>query len=519
MNSKIKFKSIRRILSILMALMLSACMVFSVTSQVSAEATSNDAVKAVANGVFQIRMVYTLDNGSKICPQWGSSFLINENTVITAAHVVDIDDDTEEYLEENVGKAWNKKNISYEIVVRDDVTVPCTVTTESQINDFAVITLNKTINNRTVASIGDSDKLQKTQNVYSLGFPGNVHTDRNTYTMDDVTITASTIQNFVQTGTEDYIVHGSTLSEGCSGGPLVDEDGIVVGVNTRKVVGDDYYKAVNINQVKAVLSDLGIEYTPADNQASNEEETAAEEETTVAPGTTEAPATIAPASEAPSEDGNKNGSGNLDMTKLIIIIAIAVLVIILIVVVILLIVNSKKKSSAKVEAPVRGSTVMPGPQQQQMPSPNRPSQQPPYAQPYNRPSTPPQGSAPTMPSSEGAGETSVLNEGAGETTVLGNQQNGYVILRKRNNEKININKPEFVIGKERRRVDYCISDNNSISRTHAKIRVRSGKCYIADLGSTNCTYVNGSKLSPNQEVVLTKGDKIKISDEEFEFLG
>ena len=93
------------------------------------------------------------------------------------------------------------------------------------------------------------------------------------------------------------------------------------------------------------------------------------------------------------------------------------------------------------------------------------------------------------------------------------------MIRKRNNEKISINKPEFIIGKERRRVDYCISDNNSISRAHAKIKVRAGRCYISDLGSTNCTYVNGVKLSPNQEVILSKGDKIKISDEEFEFLG
>ena len=93
------------------------------------------------------------------------------------------------------------------------------------------------------------------------------------------------------------------------------------------------------------------------------------------------------------------------------------------------------------------------------------------------------------------------------------------MIRKRNNEKITINKPEFLIGKERRRVDYCISDNNSVSRAHAKIKVRAGRCYIADLGSTNCTFVNGVKLSPNQEVILSKGDVIKISDEEFEFMG
>lgn len=35
--------------------------------------------------------------------------------------------------------------------------------------------------------------------------------------------------------------------------------------------------------------------------------------------------------------------------------------------------------------------------------------------------------------------------------------------------------------------------------------------------STNGTFVNGSRVSPNQEVALKSGDVIRISDEEFEF--
>ena len=210
----------------------------------------------------------------------------------------------------------------------------------------------------------------------------------------------------------------------------------------------------------------------------------------------------------------------MDTTKLIIIIAIVVLVIILAVIIIMVVVGNKKKSANKIQTPPRGNTVMPvAPQTPQVPS-NRPSQPPyPPQSNFSPMQNNMQGSAPTMPSNEGAGETSVLNDGAGETTVLGNQSAGCFLVRKNNGEKININKPEFVIGKERRRVDYCINDNNSVSRAHAKIRVRAGRCYISDLGSTNCTFVNGSKLSPNQEVILSKGDKIKISDEEFEFLG
>lgn len=96
---------------------------------------------------------------------------------------------------------------------------------------------------------------------------------------------------------------------------------------------------------------------------------------------------------------------------------------------------------------------------------------------------------------------------------------GFTIVRKKTNESILIKKPEFIIGKEKRRADYCVADNSSVSRAHAKLNFRAGRVYITDLGSTNCTYVNGVKISPYQRVLLSKGDRIKISNEEFDFLG
>ena len=39
------------------------------------------------------------------------------------------------------------------------------------------------------------------------------------------------------------------------------------------------------------------------------------------------------------------------------------------------------------------------------------------------------------------------------------------------------------------------------------------------MGSKNGTYINGNKLTPNQEVLIQNGDKLKISLIEFEFKG
>jgi ribosomal protein L40E len=92
------------------------------------------------------------------------------------------------------------------------------------------------------------------------------------------------------------------------------------------------------------------------------------------------------------------------------------------------------------------------------------------------------------------------------------------LLRVKNNEKINIDSKEFIIGKKHEMVNYCVVDNPAISRVHAKIvKHDDGRYFIVDMGSTNHTYVNGTQAPANMEVPINKGAKIRISNEEFIF--
>lgn len=513
MSRKSSQKKRYRLASLLMALMLIVCVVSSAT--VSVFATSvNQSVTNVTNSLMQVRMVYKDADGVEVPIQGGTGFLINENTVLTCAHVVDLDAESEDLLKQLYGNKYNKNNLSLQVVVSGDVTIPATLKKESRASDFAIINLNETIGNRVPVVLGDSEAVEATQLVYALGFPASVAElqNKNTYTSSDVTITDGKVSKLNSSDGTDYIQHGAILTDGNSGGPLVDESGAVIGIN--KGSHDDYYYAISINQIKEILDALEIQYQSGVS--------APVEDPTTAESDIEEEPTLAPATVAPATESNVIGSlddvedeGGIDIVKLVIIIAIVVLVIILVVIIIVVVSGNKKKSAANNMIPPY-QTMTNAPSQ----IPQKPAQAPVPPQPYGgRPQMPNGGNVPTMPSNEGSGETSVLNDGAGETTVLGNQATGFFLVRKSNGERININKPEFVIGKERRRVDYCISDNNSISRTHAKIKVRAGRCYVLDMGSTNCTFVNGSRLNPNQEVILSKGDKIKISDEEFEFLG
>lgn len=91
------------------------------------------------------------------------------------------------------------------------------------------------------------------------------------------------------------------------------------------------------------------------------------------------------------------------------------------------------------------------------------------------------------------------------------------LIRKSSFDRTDINKPVFRIGKERSYVDYFVANNNAVSRIHADIITRNNCYFVKDENSTNGTYVNGNRLSPNEEVQVFDGDIITFANEEFEF--
>lgn len=126
---------------------------------------------------------------------------------------------------------------------------------------------------------------------------------------------------------------------------------------------------------------------------------------------------------------------------------------------------------------------------------------------------------PVAPISNSFNETTVLSPMSGETTVLGggNDMVGPHLTRIKTGEKISINKPVFRIGKERSYVDYFITDNTAISRSHANIITAGNEFFIEDTNSTNHTFVNGKMVNANEKIKLSNGDNIRLANEEFCF--
>ncbi|MGN1134171.1 MAG: trypsin-like peptidase domain-containing protein [Oscillospiraceae bacterium] len=492
------------------------------------QAGGNTAVSEDAKGVFKIEVHYHPSQMEDMVVQTGTAFLINDSTLLTAAHVVTIDSTNKKAIAEYYTDKYNKKHtydddyVSFQLVVLSDNKEKVKISHISQQGDYAVLTLGTSLGGRQPLAIADSDAVQTTQQVYALGFPfyvseelSNAKSTANT--AKDVTITAGSVSKTgcIEKDTKSsarLIQHNAGLSAGNSGGPLVDTNGAVIGINNGGF--DNFFYAIEINQITELLDAYKIEYTKADGTVAVTEssEIDASSEESVESSEVEVEVSSTPElSSLDTSDVAGTSDENSDNSLIIIIVIAAVVVVIIIVVIIILL-----KSNKKPKPPVggngvngRGSAAI---QNNGFRSASNGGFVPPTP-----PAPPYTNSGSTSTVSTGAGETSLLGDGAGETSVLSG--NGHATLtRRKTGNKVAVKSPQFIIGKENNRVDYCIN-NNTVSRRHAKITDTNGTYYITDLGSSNYSYVNGKKLVPNVPEQLHDGDIIKLSDEEFEFRG
>lgn len=132
---------------------------------------------------------------------------------------------------------------------------------------------------------------------------------------------------------------------------------------------------------------------------------------------------------------------------------------------------------------------------------------------------------PTAGYSEG---TTVLGAGSFDfdeeegTTVLSPQElypsrlQAYLI-RIKTDEKIDITKDTFTVGKGKNDTDYMVTDNSAVSRHHIRIERRDDEFFVIDLNSTNKTFVNDIVINPETEVQLFSETKLRLGNEEFIF--
>ena len=579
---------------------VSLCMILGIMA-VPAHA-ENEAILEARKGILQVAQVIFVDGTEIGYAQVGTGFLIGRpegaQTVLTNYHVAHAV--TEDQVRTMLGTsiAANARiEFKISVVVKRDVFINASIVNESRSADFTILKLEQPLYDRAPLKIGDSDNVSTTQDIFALGFPGIVSTIQldTIYTADDVTVTSGIVSKtndvYLVDAPIPCITHSARVSEGNSGGPLLNANGAVIGINSFiSSDGDgnnDYFYSIQINEVTDVLNALGIEYEKEDETPTPTPDPDPQPTPTPTPepepepqptvntdslkaaidaarlvsldGMTEESVTAFRTALNGAETAFRNAASQEEVdaalrdlqtaqnalveapkglsTLAIVLIAVgAVLLIGLVVLLILL--SAKKKKAAEPQAPVRGQVPPMGQNQGGWGQPQMPQQPRPQVPPMGgyqpqQPQRPVQPARPAQPNffanpadgagetsvlADGAGETSVLNDGAGETTVLGGASiPAAYLVRKKNSDRVNISKQIFKIGKERRRVDYCISDTTSISRSHADIVYKNGAFFLVDNNATNGTYVNGKQVAAGSETALHNNDVIKLADEEFTF--
>ena len=459
-------------------------------------------VDEAKNGVVQVNYVYIDDDENEHIVTGGTGFLVGDKEkdeyVLTSSHILSLDEDTKKaaynYLGIKKDKDGEYKNVKMEVqvVAENDVTISADIITTSTELDVAVLRLSQPIYTRTPLTIytsidGKANELpyEVTQKVYALGLPDTIIFKENEsyYSNDRVVMSSGDIVNMTTINDVQTIQHTAEIGTNNCGGPLVDESGRVIGVNTL-YTEDKYYSAVDSTVIVRLLDALGIEYS---------KETPSE-------------AVIEASTEASIEEEQELPPQPSGLPVGLLIVAIVLIAVLVILLVIVLIMVARKNGPQKKE-------------KKQKEDKNKNASIPPF--------NPSAINGATHQNAAVGGNsmgTSVLSgEMANGTTVLGATPNvpksriSGTLIRKKDKKQILIDKSEFSIGKDSLHVNYCISDNGAVSRLHSMIRSNDNGAYIEDCNSTNGTFVNGRRIVAGQPIKLSDGDVIMFADDEYEY--
>lgn len=186
----------------------------------------------------------------------GTGFLVKDGYVFTNKHVVEA-------------------SLTYKVVLNDGkTTFDVSEVNKDPLNDFAILKINTDGKELPYLDLGDSDSIRVGQTVVAIG--NALGELGNTASKGIISGIGRTIEAGSGLGgsevLDNVIQTDAALNPGNSGGPLIDLDGKVIGINVARVVnGDNLGFSIPINSVKSVYESfkqfgeiqrpyIGIEY-------------------------------------------------------------------------------------------------------------------------------------------------------------------------------------------------------------------------------------------------------------------
>ena len=150
--------------------------------------------------------------------------------------------------------------------------VECSIVrkSESGYPDYAILRAARPVKECKPLPIRSSESVKQGETVVALGCPAVLDAQSLSVGSKDITSTTGTVARHMvmaSAGNTNAIVHNANISGGNSGGPLIDENGNVIGLNTYSIV-DSYSCAIYSDYVMQALNELGIPYMSAGSSIS-----------------------------------------------------------------------------------------------------------------------------------------------------------------------------------------------------------------------------------------------------------
>ena len=462
----------KRVLSLIMAFVLVTTFL---VIPMEARAESSEASES-RNGVVRILAITELTDDGYIYYATGSGLAVGEedehsDIFITNQHVVEGALELYVILDND----WTMSVPLFGGIDDGRHAVRCEVLSSGP-EDFAIIQAERVVDERVALPLMLSHEAEPGDTIFALGYPGvsdNV-TSSTTADIDSMTVTRGTISRFTYFESEqsNAIQIDADINHGNSGGPLITEEGYVIGLNTWGVGDEDgsVNLAIEIDYVIDRLDQLidngtleDFEYTLLTERPDPEEE----EET---------------------------------QNNILLWVAIGIGVLALISVFAL------KSSIAKIKQRTMSRRVTPAPAPAPAPAPrveNAPIAHSSLASP-----TPQSGSSVTV-FEDVSIKPSVSPAPAPVHTPAPSPSASFVVV----GVKGTFAGKRFPVGREMRvgrnpgnDITYS-SDVPGISGNHCTLSPRDNGVVLIDVGSTNGSYLpNGTRLNPNQKYLFKAGD-------------
>ena len=230
------------------------CCILTALPAHAAGSDGESAVSSARNGV--VRILAALPDGSA---NLGSGFAVGQAgepsaVFVTNKHVVENSTAVYLLLDDRWSETEDGSALNMEYVVRCDV-----VYEPETYPDYAILLADRIVTERVALPLMPAALAEPGETIYAIGFPSvsDQVTVNYTANVDTVTVTAGTISrlaHMAETDT-DVIQIDANINHGNSGGPLITEEGYVIGLNTYGY-GDNINLAVQSDYVISRLNDL-----------------------------------------------------------------------------------------------------------------------------------------------------------------------------------------------------------------------------------------------------------------------